>query len=92
MHSLSTRGRSQHDECVCCLAAILSCTRLPWSALAGVARRPEGQGDDFRIPLLGPVNASGLASYVFRRSAARDFGLHATPAPFFTLSGRGRPP
>ncbi len=52
------------------------------------SRRPLGAS----LPLLGPVKASGLASYAFRRSAARDFGLHATPAPFFTVSGRGCPP
>jgi len=33
--------------------------------------------------------ASGLASNAFRRSAARSSGMHATPAPFFTLSSRG---
>jgi hypothetical protein len=33
--------------------------------------------------------ASGLASNAFRRSAARNSGMHATPAPFFTISGRG---
>lgn len=51
-------------------------------------RRPLGA----LLPLLGPVNASGLTSYAFRRSAARNFGQHATPAPFFTVSGRGCPP
>lgn len=38
----------------------------------------------------GQLRASGLTSYAFRRSAARSFGKHATPAPFFTISGHGR--
>lgn len=46
------------------------------------------------LPNFTPVTgteglASGLASNAFRRSAARNFGMHATPAPFFTLSSRG---
>jgi len=82
---------TQQNECVCSLAAYLSCTRLPWSALAGASSESQGLLRSLSPPLLGPVNASGLTSYAFRRSAARGFGLHATPAPFFTISGRGRP-
>jgi hypothetical protein len=46
------------------------------------------------LPTFTPVTgtedfASGHASNVFRRSAARISGMHATPAPFFTLSSRG---
>jgi len=64
----------------------LSCTRLPWSALAGASNVV----GSLSPPLLGPVRASGLTSYAFRRSAARNFGKNATPAPFFTISGHGR--
>jgi len=31
----------------------------------------------------------GLVSNAFRRNAAHTFGKHATPASFFTISGRG---
>jgi len=33
--------------------------------------------------------ASGHALNAFRQSAARYFGMYATPAPFFTISSRG---
>lgn len=81
-------------ECVCCLAANLSCTKLPWSASVGawttlipVTRHPV-------LPSFAPITgaedlASGLVSNAFRRNAARCFGMYATPAPFFTISGRG---
>lgn len=81
-------GEHSIDEHVCCLAANLSCTRLPWSAFIGVAASLLGRGS--LPPLLEPTNcAPGLVSNAFRRNAARGFGLHATPASFLTVSSRG---
>jgi len=37
------------------------------------------------FPLAGPYRASGLASNVFRRNAAHNFGVHATPAVDITV-------
>jgi hypothetical protein len=37
------------------------------------------------FPLTGPYRASGLASNVFRRNAAHNFGVHATPAVDITV-------
>jgi hypothetical protein len=65
----------------------LSCTRPPWSALAGVLPRTFVLQDLTR--LLESVKALGLVSNAFRRNAAHISGKHATPASFFTISGRG---
>jgi hypothetical protein len=86
LYSLSTLRRSQLFEYLCCLAAYRTCTKLPGSASDGAF---EALTSPALLPLLGPLNAPGHASNAFRRDAARSFGLHATPAPFFTLSGRG---
>jgi len=61
-----------------------TCTRLPWSADNGAL---PGLLSVAAFPLAGPHRALGLASNVFRRSAAHSFGLHATPA---VGSRRGR--
>jgi hypothetical protein len=86
LYSLSTLRRSQLFEYLCCLAAYHTCTKLPGSASDGAF---EALTSPALLPLLGPLNAPGHASNAFRRDAARSFGLHATPAPFFTLSSRG---
>jgi hypothetical protein len=41
------------------------------------------------FPLTGPHRASGHASNVFRRSAAHNFGVHATPAVVSRQNRRG---
>jgi hypothetical protein len=64
-----------------------TCTRLPWSADIGAdPEKRDARRQDVSLavfPLTGPRRASGLASNVFRRSAAHSFGLHATPAVEF---------
>lgn len=57
----------------------LSCTRLPWSALAGASNVV----GSLSPPLLGPVRASGLTSYAFRRSAARRLWYARYPCSIF---------
>lgn len=62
----------------------------PWSADNGAdpkGRIPD-KGHNVLVavfPLTGPYRASGLASNVFRRNAAHNFGVHATPAVGITV-------
>jgi len=86
---------AQHDECVCCLAAMI----LPRGWIPSPAPDSRGPPRPASCPGLSsfktlhdyssPSNASGLVSNAFRRNAAHIFGKHATPASFFTISGRG---
>lgn len=83
-------------EHFCCLAANLSCTKLPWSASAGVWTTQATVASNPVFPNLTPITgaedlASGLVSNAFRRNAACNFGRHTTPAPFFTISSHGCP-
>ena len=55
------------------------------AVLASIAGAESAAEDGLRLRF------PGLFSLVFRRNAARGSGLHATPAPFFTISGRGCP-
>jgi len=93
LHSLSALRRLRHIECFRCLAATAPAPNSRGPHPSVLRRRfvplPIRSFFSTSLPSLGPKTASGLASNAFRRSAARSSGMHATPAPFFTLSSRG---
>ena len=64
----------------CCLAANLSCTKLPWSASLGAWTTSVTVAGDPVLPTFTPVTgtqdlASGLVSNAFRRNAALYSGM-----------------
>ena len=82
--SFAYSGRHSVVERLCCLAAILSCTKLPWSAgIGAIFRLRAGRA---LLPSLGPLHeAPGLVSNAFRRNAARPL-VCTLPLLHFSLS------